>query len=118
MVWIAPNATRPDRLRAASAPPAPGPRPARQAGPRRGRSPPRVSGGTPMPWLNQHPPAEDVVIVLRPHGTGAGYIEVDRLPDGAYRATHGSAFGCIEVGRTADLEGLLRELNEALWCET
>lgn len=71
----------------------------------------------PTPWLNQDPPAEDVVVVLRPNGNGAGYIEVDRLADGTYRATHGSAFGCIGITRTRDPEGLLRQLNKALWCQ-
>jgi len=68
-----------------------------------------------MPWQDQKPPAEDVIIALKPTALTQGYIEIDRLSDGSYRATHGSSFGSLELCRTNDLEGLLRKLQEALW---
>lgn len=58
--------------------------------------------------------AEDVIITLRPAAGGAATIEIDRLDDGSYRATHRAGLGTLELCRTADLERLLRQLNEAL----
>ena len=60
------------------------------------------------------PPAEDVIITLRPAAGGASTIEIDRLSDGSYRATHRAGLGSLELCRTADLERLLRQLNEAM----
>jgi hypothetical protein len=42
---------------------------------------------------------------------GAGspaYLELDKLPEGLYRATVGTLFEYQELCRTGDLEGLLR----------
>lgn len=60
------------------------------------------------------PPAEDVIITLRPASGAASTIEIDRLSDGSYRATHRAGTGTLELCRTDDLERLLRQLNEAL----
>ncbi len=60
------------------------------------------------------PPAEDVIITLRPAAGGASTIEIDRLRDGSYRATHRAGLGSLELCRTGDLERLLRQLNEAM----
>ncbi|MBR0680821.1 hypothetical protein GXW74_10005 [Roseomonas eburnea] len=60
------------------------------------------------------PPAEDVIITLRPAAHCASTIEIDRLGDGSYRATHRAGTGTLELCRTDDLERLLRQLNEAL----
>ncbi len=57
---------------------------------------------------------EDVIITLRPAAGGASTIEIDRLSDGSYRATHRAGQGSLELCRTADLERLLRQLNEAM----
>ena len=40
-------------------------------------------------------------------GTPA-YLEIDKLPEGLYRATVGTLFEYQELCRTGDLEGLLR----------
>ncbi|WP_137126965.1 hypothetical protein [Roseomonas sp. HF4] len=60
------------------------------------------------------PPPEDVIITLRPAAGGASTIEIDRLRDGSYRATHRAGLGSLELCRTEDLERLLRQLNEAM----
>lgn len=60
------------------------------------------------------PLPEDVIITLRPAAGGASTIEIDRLRDGSYRATHRAGQGSLELCRTLDLERLLRQLNEAL----
>lgn len=57
---------------------------------------------------------DDVIITLRPVAGGASTIEIDRLQDGSYRATHRAGLGSLELCRTDDLERLLRQLNEAL----
>lgn len=57
---------------------------------------------------------DDVIITLRPVAGGASTIEIDRLHDGSYRATHRAGLGSLELCRTDDLERLLRQLNEAL----
>ena len=41
------------------------------------------------------PPAEDVIITLRPAAGGASTIEIDRLSDGSYRATHRAGGGAV-----------------------
>lgn len=68
---------------------------------------------TPMADTPNAPP-DDVIITLRPVAGGANTIEIDRLQDGSYRATHRAGLGTLELCRTADLEQLLRQLNEAL----
>jgi hypothetical protein len=60
------------------------------------------------------PGPDDVIITLRPAAGGHSIIEIDRLHDGSYRATHRAGMGTLELCRTADLERLLRQLNEAL----
>lgn len=57
---------------------------------------------------------DDVIITLRPVAGGASTIEIDRLEDGSYRATHRAGLGTLELCRTDDLERLLRQLNDAL----
>lgn len=57
---------------------------------------------------------DDVIITLRPVAGGASTIEIERLQDGSYRATHRAGMGSLELCRTGDLERLLRQLNEAL----
>lgn len=59
-------------------------------------------------------PPDDVIITLRPVAGGASTIEIDRLQDGSYRATHRAGLGSLELCRTDDLERLLRQLNDAL----
>ncbi|MBW6399429.1 hypothetical protein KPL78_16345 [Roseomonas sp. HJA6] len=59
-------------------------------------------------------PPEDVIITLRPVAGGSSTIEIERLGDGSYRATHRAGLGTLELCRTVDLERLLRQLNEAL----
>lgn len=66
-----------------------------------------------MDLTESNPPPEDVIITLRP-AAGASTIEIDRLSDGSYRATHRAGLGMLELCRTADLERLLRQLNEAM----
>jgi hypothetical protein len=41
-------------------------------------------------------------------GGSPAYLEIDKLPDGRYRATVGTLFENQELCRTGDLEGLLR----------
>jgi hypothetical protein len=60
------------------------------------------------------PSPDDVIITLRPVAGGHSTIEIDRLHDGSYRATHRAGMGTLEICRTDDLERLLRQLNEAL----
>ena len=57
---------------------------------------------------------DDVIITLRPVAGGASTIEIDRLEDGSYRATHRAGLGTLELCRTVDLERLLRQRNDAL----
>ena len=57
---------------------------------------------------------DDVIITLRPVAGGHSTIEIDRLSDGSYRATQRGGPMSLELCRTADLERLLRQLNEAL----
>jgi hypothetical protein len=45
-------------------------------------------------------------------------LEVDKLPDGHYRATVGTLFECQEICRTSDLEGLLRHANAVTSCQS
>ncbi len=61
-----------------------------------------------------HSQPDDVIITLRPVAGGTSTIEIDRLQDGSYRATHRAGLGTLELCRTDDLERLLRQLNEAL----
>ncbi|BDG70687.1 hypothetical protein [Roseomonas fluvialis] len=67
-----------------------------------------------MAEIEPTPSPDDVIITLRPVAGGSSTIEIDRLRDGSYRATHRAGMGTLELCRTDDLERLLRQLNEAL----
>jgi hypothetical protein len=64
-----------------------------------------------MVWRDQDPPATDVLLDVNVPFSGGGspaYLELDKLPDGRYRATVGTLFEFQELCRTVDLERLLR----------
>jgi hypothetical protein len=64
-----------------------------------------------MVWRDQDPPATDVLLDFTVPFSGGGtpaYLEIDKLPEGLYRATVGTLFEYQELCRTGDLEGLLR----------
>jgi hypothetical protein len=64
-----------------------------------------------MVWRDQDPPATDVLLDFTVPFSGGGspaYLELDKLPDGRYRATVGTLFEYQELCRTGDLESLLR----------
>jgi hypothetical protein len=64
-----------------------------------------------MVWRDQDPPAVDVLLDFTVPFSGGGapaYLEIDKLPEGRYRATVGTLFEYQELCRTGDLEGLLR----------
>ena len=63
-----------------------------------------------MVWRDQDPPATDVLLdftVPFSDGGTPAYLEIDKLPEGLYRATVGTLFECQELCRTGDLEGRL-----------
>jgi hypothetical protein len=67
-----------------------------------------------MPWRDQEPPATDVLLHLNvPCSGGAtpARLELDKLPDGQYRATVGTLFEQQEICRTGDFEALIRQAN-------
>jgi hypothetical protein len=64
-----------------------------------------------MVWREQDPPASDVLLDVNVPFSGGGtpaYLEIDKLPDGRYRATVGTLFEFQELCLTGDLEVLLR----------
>ena len=64
-----------------------------------------------MVWRDQDPPATDVLLDVNVTFSGGGspaYLEIDKLPDGRFRATIGTLFEYQELCRTVDLESLLR----------
>jgi hypothetical protein len=64
-----------------------------------------------MVWRDQDPPATDVLLDFTVPFSGGGtpaYLEIDKLPEGLYRATVGTLFEFQELCRMGDLEGLLR----------
>ena len=67
-----------------------------------------------MPWINQVPSATDVLAVLATE-YAADRIEIDKLPNGRYRATRGNFFGSEEVAVDASLEELLRMVLPICW---
>jgi hypothetical protein len=72
-----------------------------------------------MPWLTQDPPATDVLLHLNVPCSGGGSparVEIDKLPDGRYRATVGTLFEHQEICRTGDLEALVRQANAMAAC--
>jgi hypothetical protein len=69
-----------------------------------------------MTWPDQNPPASDVILHVNVPCAGGGsdkltYLEIDKLPDGTYRATVGTLFEHQEICRTGDLEALVRQAN-------
>lgn len=67
-----------------------------------------------MPWSDQQPEPTDIVISsihITVKGEGLPvYVEIDKLPDGSFRATGGNLFGSMEIARNNDLETLLRQV--------
>jgi hypothetical protein len=64
-----------------------------------------------MAWRDQDPSAVDVLLDFTVPFSGGGtpaYLEIDKLPEGLYRATVGTLFEYQELCRTGDLEGLVR----------
>jgi hypothetical protein len=66
-----------------------------------------------MSWPDQVPPATDVILHLNVPCAAASpaRLEIDKLPDGLYRATVDTLFEHQEICRTADLEALIRQAN-------
>jgi hypothetical protein len=59
-----------------------------------------------MAWCDQDPPATDVLLDVTVPFSGGGtpaYLEIDKLPDGRYRATVGTLLDYQELCRTAHL---------------
>ena len=56
-----------------------------------------------MAWPDQNPPATDIVLHLNVPCAGGSpaYLEIDKLPDGTYRATVGTLFEHQEICRVA-----------------
>jgi hypothetical protein len=80
-----------------------------------------------MPWTGHDPPATDVILHLRRHrasqrvvlrGGSPARLEIDKLPDGHYRATVGTLFEHQEICRTNDLEALVRQANAMAACRS
>jgi hypothetical protein len=46
------------------------------------------------------------------------YLEIDKLPDGQYRATIGTLFEHQEICRTSDLEGLVWHADAMASCQS
>jgi hypothetical protein len=71
-----------------------------------------------MVWRDQNPPATDVLLDFNVPFSGGGtpaYLEIDKLPEGLYRATVGTLFEYQELCRTGDLESLLRHTRAVQW---
>jgi hypothetical protein len=74
-----------------------------------------------MPWADQDPPATDVLLHLVVPCSGGGTparLEIDKLPDGLYRATVGTLFEHQEICRTGDLEALVRQADAMAGCRS
>jgi Staphylococcal nuclease homologue len=73
-----------------------------------------------MVWPGQDPRATDVILHLNVPYAGASpaYLEIDKLPDGRYRATVGTLFEHQEICRTGDLEALVRQANLMASCRS
>ena len=72
-----------------------------------------------MPWRDPHPPATDVLLHLNVPCSGGGTparLEIDKLPEGRYRATVGTLVEHQEICRTRDLEALVRQANAMAAC--
>jgi hypothetical protein len=66
------------------------------------------------------PAGADVILHLNVPCAGASpaYLEIDKLPDGRYRATVGTLFEHQEIWRTGDLEALVRQANLMASCRS
>jgi hypothetical protein len=74
-----------------------------------------------MAWPDQNPPSTDVLLHVNVPCSGGGapaYLEIDKLPDGGYRATVGTLFEHQEICRTGDLEALVRQANAMATCRS
>ena len=73
-----------------------------------------------MAWPDQNPSATDVILHLNVPCAGGSpvYLEIDKLPDGIYRATVGTLFEFQEICRTGDLEALVRHANAMAGCRS
>jgi hypothetical protein len=74
-----------------------------------------------MAWPGQDPPSTDVLLQLNVPCSGGGspaYLEIDKLPDGRYRATVGTLFEHQEITRTRDLEALVRQADAMAGCRS
>jgi hypothetical protein len=74
-----------------------------------------------MAWTGQDPPATDVLLHLVVPCSGGGTparLELDKLPDGRYRATVGTLFEHQEICRTRDLEALVRQADAMAGCRS
>jgi hypothetical protein len=74
-----------------------------------------------MPWRDQDPPANDVLLQLNVPCSGGGSparLEIDKLADGCYRATVGTLFEHQEICRTDDLGALVRQANAMATCRS
>jgi hypothetical protein len=73
-----------------------------------------------MTWPGQDPQAADVILHLNVPCAGGSpaYLEIDKLPDGRYRATVGTLFEHQEICRTGDLEALVRQANAMAGCRS
>ena len=76
-----------------------------------------------MIWPDQTPPTTDVILHVNVPCAGNGpdkltYLEIDKLPDGAHRATVGTLFEHQEICRTRDLEALVRHANAMAGCRS
>jgi hypothetical protein len=74
-----------------------------------------------MAWSGQYPPATDVLLQLNVPCSGGGppaRLEIDKLPDGRYRATVGTLFEHQEICRTRDLEALVRQADAMAACRS
>jgi hypothetical protein len=71
-------------------------------------------------WPDQHPPATDIILHVNVPCAGGSpaYLEIDKLPDGTYRATVGTLFEHQEICRTGDLEALVRYANAMAGCRS
>ena len=71
-----------------------------------------------MAWPDQNPLANDVILHVNVPCAGGSpaYLEIDKLPDGSYRATVGTLFEHQEICRTRDLEALVRHANAMAGC--
>jgi hypothetical protein len=71
-------------------------------------------------WPDQQLPATDVIrhVNVPCSGPTPAQLEIDKLPDGRYRATVGTLFEHQEICRTADLEALVRQADVMAGCRS